>query len=440
MVSALRNREFRTLWTAGAVSGFGSWLLVIAVPFQVFELTGSAAATGLALAVEALPALVVGPWAGVLVDRWNPARVMWLADLVSAAAVALILLDRIGLIYVALLLESVASTVFRPAGRALLPALVGTGSTLVSANSLSAAAGSVIRLTAPPLGSLLLTGFGIQLVVAIDIASYVLSAGLIAAISRRVTTPRTGDSSRHPWRDLRDGMAAVAGSRLHQGLLIGNTVFLTANAGLTALLVPFTVHRLGEPGYTLGYLISGLGVGFAAGSALSRFVLTRFGLFPVIGISQLVTAATFLFLVNAPNLATAIAATVAVGLPGSLLLISIETAVQRETPHGLLGRVGSLFFAADALAAVAGALLAPLLVTAFGLPLALNSLGALAFLAAPATWATARRIGPGAARAESIRPENGLSQAHHPPDRPRRRSREGVDLSAVPEGDKKAAQ
>jgi len=44
-------------------------LLVVAIPFHVFALTGSTVATGLTLALEALPALAIGPWAGVLLDR-----------------------------------------------------------------------------------------------------------------------------------------------------------------------------------------------------------------------------------------------------------------------------------------------------------------------------------------------------------------------------------
>ncbi|MER5183992.1 MFS transporter [Streptomyces sp. NPDC002896] len=110
-----------SLWTSGSVSSLGSWLLVVALPVHVFQLTGSPTATGILLALEALPALLAGPWAGALLDRWNPARAMWLADLAAAGSVALILLvdspDRVWLLYLAVLGENLATTVFRPAGR-----------------------------------------------------------------------------------------------------------------------------------------------------------------------------------------------------------------------------------------------------------------------------------------------------------------------------------
>jgi MFS family permease len=79
-VRTLRNRDFRHLWISGGISGIGSWLLIVAIPFYVFDLTGSTVATGLALALEALPALLIGPWAGVLLDRCNLTRAMWIGS------------------------------------------------------------------------------------------------------------------------------------------------------------------------------------------------------------------------------------------------------------------------------------------------------------------------------------------------------------------------
>ncbi|ADB29481.1 major facilitator superfamily MFS_1 [Kribbella flavida DSM 17836] len=382
-MSVWANRDFRLLWTSNAVSGAGSWLLVVAVPVHVFQLTGSAAATGLTLALEALPALLLGPWAGVLLDRWDLSRAMWIADLVSAAAVGLILFadrpERLWLIYLAVLVENVASTVFRPAARALLPAVVGTGRELAAANALTAFTGSVNRLAAPPLGALLLAGPGITFVLTVDIVSYLLSAATIAAIRRR--PDRALRQALHPLEGLRYAVR----SRPLRGLLTGNGIFLTANAGLTALLVPLTVERLDAPGHTVGYLISGLGVGYLVGAAVSVKALSWLGIRELIAATQLATAAAFFALANAPNVPWAIGAAVLIGLPGSVLLITTETTVQRVTRPTMLAQVGALFFAVDALATVIGAVVAPAAVLVAGLPLTLNLLAAVAVLAAPVT-------------------------------------------------------
>jgi MFS family permease len=387
--SIFRDRNFRLLWASSAISGVGSWLLVVAIPFYVFQLTGSAAATGLTLALEGLPPLLVGPWAGVLLDRWNLSRAMWLADLASAAAVALILLadsaDRVCFVYVAVLAENLATTVFRPAARALTPSVVGTGSQLARANALNALSGSVLRLAAPPLGALLLAGPGIHAVLVIDIASYLLSAALIAAVSRRIVVPPAAPTRARPLDDLKAGFRYVATSPTLRGMLAGNGIFLTANAGLTALLVPLAVDRLDAPGYAVGYLISGLGAGFLLGASISAKALTWLGIRKLAGITQLATGLAFFALVNAPGLTAAVGAAVLIGIPGSLLLISVETTLQRVSPQELLGRTGALFFAVDSVALIVGALGAPVLVGLLGLGPALNLVSAFALVAVPVT-------------------------------------------------------
>lgn len=371
------------MWVSGTVSGIGSWLLLVAIPFHVFQLTGSAAATGLTVALESLPALLLGPWAGVLLERWDLARAMWVADLVGAAAVGLILFadrpERLWMIYLAVLVENCAATVFRPASRALLPSVVGTGPELASANALRAFAGSVTRLGAPPLGALLLAGPGIKFVLAVDIASYLLSAATIAAIRTR--------PERAPHQPLRPlaGLQYAAKSKPLRGLLAGNGVFLAANAGLTALLVPLVVERLDAPGYAVGYVFSGLGAGYLLGAAISVKALSWLGIRDLIAATQFATAAAFFALVNAPGLWWAIAAAVLIGLPGSVLLITTETTVQRVTTPGMLAQVGALFFAVDALAAVVGALAAPAITLVAELPVTLNLLAAFAVLAVPIT-------------------------------------------------------
>ncbi|GAB3014799.1 MFS transporter [Streptomyces pseudoechinosporeus] len=385
--SVLRHSSFRLLWASSTVSGLGSWLLVVALPFHVFQLTGSPAATGLTLALEALPALLVGPWIGTLLDRWNLTRAMWLADLASAGAVALILLADsaadVWLIYVAVLGENLATTVFRPAARALTPAVLGTGPELVAANALNALTGSALRLAVPPLGALLLAGPGITSVLLVDIASYLISAVLIAGVGRRVPAPRAPEGERNTLVELRAGLTHVVRAPSLRGPLAANGVFLTANAALTVLLVPFVTGHLNAPGYTVGYLISGLGAGFVVGSAVSRRVIARFGTRHILGATQLANGAAYFALFNAPNLPTAIAAAALIGLPGSILLISVETHIQRTAPPAMLGRISALFFAVDSLAAVVGALCAPALVTALGLTPALNTISALALVAVP---------------------------------------------------------
>jgi predicted MFS family arabinose efflux permease len=272
--------------------------------------------------------------------------------------------------------------VFRPAARALTPTVVGTGEGLAEANSLTAFSGSVIRLTAPPLGAVLLAGPGISFVLVVDIVSYLVSAVLIASVSRRLT-PRAAPTEE---RGALHGLRYLRQSKILRGVLAGNGVFLTANAGLTALLVPLTVERLHAPGYAIGYLICGLGAGYLLGAAISAKAQTWLGVRDLLITTQVATAAAFFALVNAKSLTWAIVAAVLIGLPGSVLLITAETTIQRVTPAGMLARIGALFYAMDSLSVILGALIAPALIKLAGLPAALDLLAASALAAAPITF------------------------------------------------------
>ncbi|MDT7783926.1 MAG: hypothetical protein QOF58_2345, partial [Pseudonocardiales bacterium] len=133
------------LWAGRAVSLLGSWLLVVAVPAHMYAITGSVFATGATLAAEYLPVLLLGPLAGVLVDRWDRRQVMIAADLFRATAVTTLLIGTPTAIYVAVVAESVGAVVFRPAAQAHVPAVVGPDR-LAVANSWNATTDGVVRL------------------------------------------------------------------------------------------------------------------------------------------------------------------------------------------------------------------------------------------------------------------------------------------------------
>ncbi|MBA2890488.1 MFS family permease [Nonomuraea soli] len=391
MIQVLRIPDFRLLWLARTATAFGAGLLVIAVPAHVHSLTGSVTATGLTLAVENLPILLLGPLAGSLADRWDRRRLMIGADLLHAAAIASLPLasgaQRLWIVYAAVLVQGAAATAFRPAAQAHLPSVVGEGAMLPRANALSAFTAGVVGLVSAPVGGLLAARGNLEAVVAVSVAASLLSAAAIA----RTRTPSARPLDRPLDRPPRP-------SRFHlprpaRVLLASHTLYLFANAALTALLVPFALARLG--GTTeLGYLLSALGLGFLVGAPISARLVERFPARPLIATAQALVALAFLAMVNGP----AIAAAFLVGVPGALVPVALYTWLQRTTAAGLLGRVSSAFLTADAAAAVLGAIAGPALAGAAGLPVALNAACAVAMLAALITCSREREpVQPGPA-------------------------------------------
>ncbi|GGM70404.1 MFS transporter [Lentzea pudingi] len=359
MLEAVKIRDFRLLWTGRTVSLLGSWLLVIAIPAHVYTLTGSLLATGLTLVAEYLPPLLLGPIAGVLTDRWDRRRVMITADLFRAAAVTLMLFATAGhslwLVYAALVAESAGAVLFRPAAQAHVPVVVGTGSGLSSANSLNAVADGTVRLVAPPLGAAIMTFAGFPVLIWIDIASYLVSAAAIAVTARG---PRPAADRRSV--DLAGGWKVVRDLPTARALLPLTAVFLAANASLSALLVPFGIEKPGGS-EQIGLVVSALGIGFLLGAVLIRRLVDRVRPRHLLAASQFATAVAFFVLFGSTSLAVAVPAAVAIGVFGSMTLVTPQTALQRAVPNEALGRVSAVFLTAEALATLLGALAGPLL-------------------------------------------------------------------------------
>lgn len=365
MLRALRVRDFRLLWTAGLVSSVGSWLLVLAVPAHVFLVTRSLAASGLTMAAEYLPWLLLGPVAGVFADRWDRRRLMIAADVFRAGAVALMLLGTSApgrwLLYAALAAESGGTVVFAPALQARIPETVGTGKALNSANALNAASNGVVRLIGGPLGGALLAAYGFRALIAADVLSYLVSAGTLAMTARRPghrAIRRT--AVRDVGSDLIGGLRALRAHPAARALIAVTIMFLAANAALSAVLIPFGVAALGGVRQT-GFVLAALGAGFLAGAPLVRPLLDRLPPGYLLGATLAATAVAFSLLFRAPSLAAALPAAAAVGMGGSMSLVIPATTLQRVVPGELLGRVTSVFLTGEAAVTLLGAVAGPAL-------------------------------------------------------------------------------
>jgi len=182
MLAVLRQRNFALLWAGGLISMLGDWLLFIALPFYIYDLTGSALATGAMFMAETLPILLFGSIGGVFADRWDRKKTMIVADLLRAALLLLLLAagsaEWLWAIYLVVFVQSSVGQFFNPAKGALTPQLVDEQQ-LMPANSLNSVGVEITRLIGAPLGGALMTMMGLSSVVLVDCVSFVVSALLI---------------------------------------------------------------------------------------------------------------------------------------------------------------------------------------------------------------------------------------------------------------------
>jgi predicted MFS family arabinose efflux permease len=398
MLRVLLIRDFRLLWAGGLISSLGSWLLTLAIPAHIFLVTGSLRATGMTVAAEYLPLLVLGPVAGVFADRWDRRRLLIGTNLFCAGAVAVMLLGtapgRYWVLYAALVAENAGVVLNTPAWQARAPAIVGTGQLLSSANALNSASSGTVRLIGGPLGGVLLAVWGARWLIGIDAASYLLSAAAMFMTSATAREPQDRERTTVATvaRDLAAGVRVLRRQPVARALLLVTVVFLAANASLSAVLIPFGIQRLGGSEHT-GYLLAGLGAGFLLGAPVIRLLLDRVQPGRLLAATLAATAAAFFALFSSSSLATALPAAAAVGAFGSMSLVVPQTAMQRVIPNTLLGRIGAVFLTGEAAATLGGAAGGPVLAQAAGLT-ATAAVASLVTLAAAAlAWLSVPKTG-----------------------------------------------
>ncbi len=389
MLQALRIRDFRLLWAGGLVSSLGSWLLTLAIPTHIFLVTGSLRATGLTVAAEYLPLLILGPVAGVFADRWDRRRLLIGTNLFCAGSVTVMLLGlapgRHWVLYAALVAENAGVVLNMPAWQARTPAIVGTGSLLSSANALNSVSSGTVRLIGGPLGGVLLAAWGARWLIGIDAVSYLLSAAAMFMTSAADREPGPGGETTTVAtvaRDLTEGARVLCRQPVARALLPVTVIFLAANAALSAVLIPFGIQRLGGSEHT-GFLLASLGAGFLLGAPVIRLLLDRVQPGPLLAATLTATAAAFFALFTSSSLSSALPAAAAVGTFGSMSLVVPQTAMQRVIPNAVLGRIGAVFLTGEAAATLAGAAAGPVLAQAAGLT-ATAAVASLVTLAAAA--------------------------------------------------------
>jgi MFS family permease len=405
----LRRRDFGLLWAGGLISETGDWFLLVGLPVWVLQVTGSSLVTATVFLVGLLPGLVVGPLAGVLVDRWDRRRTLVAVSLAQAAfLLPLLAVDgrhRLWVVYLVMAAEAALAQLNDPARNALVPTLVARDD-LVGANALIGLNANLARLAGSPLGGLLVELAGLPGLVIGDAVSFLLGAALLGLVRRpspaEPAEPRevsTAPASPGVVGEWVDGLRVTLGDRgLRWGLGV-NGLAAVAQGIFTVLFVLFVTRELGGDGADVGLLRGVQAIGGLLGGLVVVGLARRLEPGRLLGISLLVFAAVDLAIWNGPALSTGewlyLGLFVAAGIPGIGFLTGLTALVQERTDEAYLGRVFATYYGSfNGLMAV-GMLLAGLLGDAVGVVPVLNGQAGLYLLAGVVAVATLGRLRPG---------------------------------------------
>jgi MFS family permease len=394
----LRQHNYRIFIALTLAGSGGVWMQRLAQDWLVLQLTGSPAAVGLAVALQFLPMLVVGPLSGVLVDLFPKRRILLACQSVATVLAAGLAAwsatggTDVGVVYASCIILGVTSAIDGPARQVFVNEVVGDRG-LPAAIGLNSAIGQLGAMLGPALAGVVIAQAG-------PAAAFAANAGIGVAVLAMIVAIRPAEL--HHGADNHNPLPRANG----RGQILAGFHFVCARppllltmilAGLMGafgmngpvVLAAFAdrVWHSGPAGFGLFNTVSALGAltGALLATRIKRFgrkgIVASAGLF---GLSQLLAALM-------PTQESFVVMLVVVGFMTLLFLTSAATAVQLEAGSHVRGRVLALYFPLLLGGHAVGGLLAGWLTDEFGVRTGLVVTGGLGMASAVVVAVLLRR-------------------------------------------------
>lgn len=390
MLRLLKNRDFVLLWLGQDGSSLGTWLLQFALLLAIYDRTGSASLTGAVFLAGTLPMALLGGRAGALADRFERRTLLVLGDLASALLTLPLLLpgvtDSAPLLCAFIAAKSCIGTVFFPAYRAFLPAVVRPDQ-LPAANSLMFLSGGAVTMAGPLLGAVLYGSFGLAVLVWIDVASFLVSILTLLAIRTR-SRGGGGPLRGRGFLPRRSGVLGQVPVLIP--LLAMSSGAVLSDGVLNPTFVPYLQGTLGTDESGVGLAVTALTAGTLVGSAFAALVVPRLGARRTLVLALSVSNALLFAYALAPGFGIAVAVLMALGLLAPIGQVAQQTVFQTEVPDAVRGEAFGSYFQVGGMLRLAGCLGVAVAADVVGvrallLATAVMSVVAI-FIAAPRVW------------------------------------------------------
>ncbi len=290
---ALHHRNYRLFFTGQTVSLIGTWMTQIATSWLVYRITGSAWLLGIVGFASRIPSFLLGPFAGVWVDRWDRHRTLVVTQILSMlqsfalAGLALAHIITIPEIICLGLAQGVINAFDMPARQAFVIQMVEDRADLGNAIALNSSMVNVARLLGPSIAGVIIAVVGEGYCFLIDGFSYLaVLASLLAMHIAAVERPHVEKAI---WQELKEGWTYVTSFVPIRSILLLLALISLVGMQYTVLMPIFAVQVLHGGAHTLGFLMGASGVGAIAGA---MFLATRKN---VLGLGRLVPFASAVF-------------------------------------------------------------------------------------------------------------------------------------------------
>ena len=392
MFAVFRQRGFSLLWIGNVISMVGDWILLVALPFYVFQRTGSALASGAMFIVEVIPMLLLGSVAGVFVDRWNRKKTIIVTNVSSALVLFLLLFvqskNGLWLVYVVAFTEAVLACFASPAYSAVVPLLVKEKQ-LSAANSMNKLGVEMTRLLGPALGSVLLGLSGLMSIILVDSVSFLFCAFTIVFISLPTSTGSNDTKGFHTpttvytlvWREWIEGLQLMRRTQVIAAVFVITSVSMIGEGFGRVVFIPFLSLVLHQGAIALGWVLTVQGIGGVLGSLVNERLTKWLSPWILIGWSGIVLGLLNLVAVLFPKLPVLLCIYLFGGGPVMFFFVGLYTLLQQHTGNAYRGRIFGAYNTTNTLLLLAGMLLSSTFTNILGPLLMFALMGVFYFLA-----------------------------------------------------------
>jgi MFS family permease len=365
MRSILQKKGLRFIFAANVISMIGSGMNSAAVAWYILQATHSEIALGTFAVVQTLPAILLLPFTGVIIDREDRRRLVMVLDVTRAVVIAVVAVlafegkAKVWELYAMNMLVAAGFWMFWPTITALIQEMT-PGDEFVHANTFLLAGVQGGWLIAGALVGFVYNKIGLGGVLLLDVSSYALSFLCYFAVRKgRHVVPRPAElhhdivaaegAVQKFFRELRDGIHFLRGHR--EIVLLGISWALFLSAMMTGVVVtpPLSdnIYHKGAVGY--GWLNGGWGVGAFVSAFYAPMFIKKFGARRSIAISLGVLAVLMTSAPVMPVLALAVMVYAFMGSGRGITGVAMNTSMMEQIPQHFMGRVQNTFYFAGTL-------------------------------------------------------------------------------------------
>lgn len=355
------KKVFGIIWTGQFFSILSSSLVNFAIIIWLSLQTGSAEILAWATIAALLPQTVIGPFTGVLVDRWNRKRIMMWADtFIAFCTLVLALLfwlgiARMGLIFVLLGLRSVGSAFHMPAMQASVP-LLAPADQLTRIAGVNQIIVSVSQIAGPALGALLITLWNIEYVLLLDVGGALVAVSSLLFVHIPNPEKREEGNAANILREMKEGAMTVLQNK-GMSLVFLYSILVTFFLMPVSVLFPLmTLEHFNGTEFQTGLIEAIWSVGALLGGAIMSMKAYKINRVVLVNWMYLACGLAFLLsgLLPSGGYAGFAALTAFAGTSGAVYSTAFTGLVQAKIDPAALGRVFSMFYTSSLIPAMLG--------------------------------------------------------------------------------------